>query len=136
MKKEDIPQDKTHLSTFTREVLYAQNKEGHYEKLLSEGWNVKNDALNNAWEDLNIQIEKAKKDVLEGRTSPIEYYMKLQIMELDILAGYTGIWQFNIKRHFKPNVFNKLKDKTLKKYAKAFDITLEELKNFGKNITQ
>lgn len=131
MKKKDIPQDKTHLTTFTREVLYAKNEEGHYEKLLSEGWNVKNDALNNAWDDLNEQIEQAKQDVYDGKTSPIEYFMKLQIMELDILSGYTGIWQFNIKRHFKPNTFKKLKDNTLKKYAKAFDITLEELKNFG-----
>lgn len=131
MKKKDIPQDKTHLSSFTREVLYAKNEEGYYEKLLSEGWNVKNDALNNAWEELNKQIEEAKTAVLEGKTSPIEYFMKLQIMEIDVLSGYTGIWQFNIKRHFNPNNFKKLKDKTLKKYAKAFDITLEELKNFG-----
>lgn len=133
MKKKDIPQDKTHLSTFTREVLYAKNEEGHYEKLLSEGWNVKNDALNNAWDDLNEQIAQAKEDAIVGKTSPIEYYMKLQIMELDILAGYTGIWQFNIKRHFKPKVYKELSNKTLRKYAKAFDITLEELKNFGTN---
>ncbi len=132
LKKKDIPQDKTHLTKFTKEVLYAKNNEGHYEKLLSKGWNVKNDALDNAWEDLNEQIEESLKNVLAGKISPIDYFMKLRIMDLDILASYTGIWKFFIKRHFRPEVFKKLKTKTLDKYAKAFDITTEELKNFGK----
>lgn len=134
MKKEDIPQDKTHLTKFTREVVYAKNKDGHYEKLLSKGWDVKNDALDNAWEDLNELIKQAKEDVIDGKTSPIDYFMKLRIMEMDVLSAYTGIWQFFIKRHLKPDIFKKISQKTLTKYANTFDITIEELTNFGKNI--
>ena len=55
-------------------------------------------------------------------------------MDLEILSNYVGIWKFFIKRHSKPNVFRKLKESTLKKYAEAFEISVEELKHFdGKN---
>ena len=31
MKKKDIPQDKSHLKGFSREVFYAKNEKGEYE---------------------------------------------------------------------------------------------------------
>jgi hypothetical protein len=52
-------------------------------------------------------------------------------MDLPILAAYTGFWQFTIKQHFKPSVFKKLNDKKLFNYSKAFEITINELKNFN-----
>jgi len=51
-------------------------------------------------------------------------------MDLTILAGYVDMWKWRVKRHFKPTVFDKLNDKTLQKYADAFDISIAELKNF------
>jgi hypothetical protein len=51
-------------------------------------------------------------------------------MDLTTLAGYVGIWKWKVKRHFKPNVFNKLNNKILSKYAEVFDITIDQLKNF------
>ena len=49
-------------------------------------------------------------------------------MDFVILSGYTGIWKWRIKRHLKPSVFNSLPNKVLSKYAKAFEITIDELK--------
>jgi hypothetical protein len=49
-------------------------------------------------------------------------------MDVAILAGYTGFWKWQIKRHLKPEVFNNLADKKLKKYAEAFNIKVEDLK--------
>ena len=51
-------------------------------------------------------------------------------MDLTILSGYTGYWKFNIKRHFKPSVFQSLSEEKYKKYAKTFEISVDELKNF------
>ena len=59
-----------------------------------------------------------------------DYFMELRIMDLMVLSGYTGFWKFNIKRHFKPDVFKSLSEKKLAIYAKAFDITVSELTNF------
>jgi len=54
--------------------------------------------------------------------------MELHKMDIPVLAGYVGLWQWRVKRHFKPAVFKKLKEKTLQKYADVFEISLSELK--------
>lgn len=114
----------------TREVCYVKDSDGKYTTGLSTGWNVKKDALDNAWDDIRERTEAARLAVKKGEKSPIHYFMELRIMDLPILSGYTGFWKMTIKRHFKPSVFQSLSDEKLKRYAKAFDISLEELKNF------
>ena len=130
MKKKDIPQDKTLLGKFTREIYYVKNEKGEYETALSEGWDVKNDALENTWDDVRHRTEDAKKQFLKGEASPILYFMELNVMDIGVLSAYTGIWSFFVKRHLKLKNFKKLSDKTLNKYAEVFDITPNELKHF------
>ncbi len=130
MKKEDLPQDKSGLVDFTREVCYVKNDNGKYEQALSSGWQVKSDALDGAWEEANRRTEAARKAFLDGQKSPILYYMELNLMDFPTLSGYTGFWVFSINRHLKPKVFNKLSHTKLERYAKAFRITIDELKNF------
>ncbi len=130
MKKEDLPQDPGALAKFTREVCYVKNDDGKYETALSKGWEVKKQALDSAWEEVNERVEDARKAVANGEKSPVYYFMELRLMDLSVLSGYTGIFPFFIKRHFKPSVFKGLSERKLEKYARAFDITVSELKNF------
>lgn len=130
MKKEELPQDPSALVGVTRDVYYVKDKDGKYTTDLSIGWDVKKQALDNAWEDINERITEAAELVKKGERSPVYYFMEKNLMDVALLANYTGFWKFNIKRHFKPNVFNVLSNEKLEKYAKAFDISLEELKNF------
>lgn len=130
MKKDELSQDPGALSRFTREVCYVKNEDGKYETALSTGWNVKIEALDNAWDEVKERIENARKDVLEGKKSPIHYFMALRLMDMPVISDYTGFWPFFIKRHLKPEVFRKLGDSKLKKYADAFEISVDELKNF------
>ncbi|TLV02329.1 hypothetical protein [Dyadobacter luticola] len=130
MKKEDLPQDPGALDNFTREVCYVKNEDGKYETALSKGWEVKAQALDSAWEDVNARIEEARQAVKNGEKSPIHYFMELRLMDLPVLSGYTGFFPFFIKRHLKPAIFAGLSDRKLAKYATAFDVTVEELKNF------
>lgn len=130
MKKEDIPQDKGPLSRYTDEVVYIKNKDGHYETALSSGWKVKNEALDNAWDDIKDRVKFAKDEVLAGRKSPIFYFMEKKLMDYNILAAYVNIWKFKVKRHMKPAVFSRLSKKTIERYAKVFEIDSEELINF------
>ncbi len=130
MKKEELPQDKSALNNITREVLYVKNADGSYTTALSSGWDVKKTALDNAWEDIHERTKETALKVKNGELSPVAYFMELKLMDLNLLADYTGFWKFNIKRHMKPSVFSKLNETKLLKYAKAFDITVEELKNF------
>tara|TARA_B110000285_G_scaffold101709_1_gene115757 strand:+ start:975 stop:1373 length:399 start_codon:yes stop_codon:yes gene_type:complete len=131
MKKNELPQDKGSLENFTREVCYVKNENGKYEKGLSTGWEAKQVALDNAWEEIDRIVQKTKQEVLDGKFSPIKYYMELKIMDMPVLVGYTGFYSWQIKRHMKPSVFNKMNEKKMMIYAKTFDISIEDLKNFN-----
>ncbi|HWV28448.1 MAG TPA: hypothetical protein VN038_02295, partial [Dyadobacter sp.] len=108
----------------------VKNDNGKYETALSKGWDVKKQALDSAWEEVNERVEEARRAVASGEKSPVYYFMELRLMDLPVLSGYTGIFPFFIKRHFKPSVFKGLSERKLEKYARAFDITVGELKNF------
>ena len=82
---------------------------------------------------LQEQMQKAKEQIQAGKQSPIVYYMARARMDWVTLASYMGQWQWIIKRHARPKVFAKLSEKTLKKYAEIFDISVEELTNFPSN---
>lgn len=130
MKKEEVPQDKSNLASANiKEMVYAVNEKGEYTTTLSSGWDPKTIALDNAIKDIEERVANAKERVLKNQTSPIEYYMELHKMDVPVLASYVGFWQWRVKRHFKPKVFKKLKEKTLQKYADVFEISLNELKN-------
>lgn len=129
MKKKEVPQDKSNLESANfRELCYAVDDNGEYTTENSSGWEPKTIALSNAIEEINKRVEDAKQRVDKGETSPIEYYMELHKMDVGILASYVGLWQWRVKRHFRPAVFKKLKPKILQKYAEVFDISVEELK--------
>ena len=130
MKKSQLPQDKSALENFTREVCYVKNDEGKYETDLSEGWETKKIALDKAWEHIDERVEEALLKVNNGEASPIVYFLELRLMDLTVLAGYTGFWKWQIKRHMKPSRFHNLSNTQLQKYADAFDITVDELRNF------
>ena len=126
MKESELPQEKGALRDLT-ELCYVTDDEGNYTTRLSSGWEVKNVALEASLGRLQEQIDEAKEDVLEGRKSPIVYYMLLNRMDWAVLADAMHRWQWIIKRHAKPSVFKKLSSKTLQQYAEVFGITVEEL---------
>ncbi len=130
MKKEDLPQDQSSLVKMTRELCYVKDSNGKYSANLSTGWEVKTSALENTWEAIHSRIESAKLAVKNGKKSPLYYFLELRLMNLSILSDYTGYWKFSIRKHLKPATFKKLSEKKLSIYAKALDLSIEELKNF------
>jgi hypothetical protein len=133
MKKDAIPQDLSSLGKITKELCYATDNSGKYITELSKGWDVKIKALDVAWEDIKRRIELAREQVLKNNASPILFFMEYRLMDINILSDYSGFWKWQIKRHLKPKVFNKLSDKKLIKYAAAFNIKVEDLKSMTVN---
>ncbi len=134
MKKDEVPQDQGNLSSNSmKELVYATDENGNYTTALSSGWEPKTIALSNSIDEINERIAIAKQQVKKGEASPIVYFMELNRMELNVLASYVEMWQWRVKRHFKPSVFAKLSDKLLLKYAQTFNISIDELKNFDAN---
>jgi len=131
MKKEDVPQDLGSLGKITREVCYATDKDGRYTTQLSSGWEVKAQALDLAWQDIDQRVATAKQKVLNKEASPLLFFMEYRLMDASILADYTGFWQWQINRHLKPDVFDSLSDKKLQKYAEAFNVKVDDLKSMN-----
>jgi len=133
MKKEDVPQDLSSLGKITKEVCYATDESGKYTTELSKGWDVKITALDAAWDEIADRVEQAKQKVLKGGASPLLYFMEKALMDTSILADYTGFWQWQIKRHLKPDVFKRLSDKKLQRYAEVFNVSVADLKSMKFN---
>ena len=129
MKKDEIPQDLSSLGKITKELCYATDSSGKYVAALSSGWDVKITALDVAWGDIEKRIAAAKQKVLNKEASQLLFFMEYRLMDVGILAGYTGFWKWQIKRHLKPAAFNKLSTQKLEKYAEAFNIKVEDLKS-------
>jgi len=128
MKKEEIPQDLGALGKITGEICYAVDESGNYSTVLSNGWEVKSAALDVAWKDVAQRIEAAKQKVEERQASPILFFMELRVMDVPIVAAYTGFWKWQVRRHLKYAVFENLSESKLRKYAELFEISLVELK--------
>jgi len=126
-----VPQDLSSLGKITKEVCYATDSSGKYVKELSSGWDVKIKALDVAWEDIEDRKIKAKEQVMNNTASPLLFFMEYRLMDISLIADYTGFWKWQIKRHLKPEVFDKLSPKKLQKYAEAFNVKVEELKTMN-----
>ena len=131
MKKEEIPQDDGALNKLTKEIVYAVDNDGKYTTDLSTGWEVKATALDAAWKDIEERVADAKQKVLNKEASPLLYFMELRLMDLGILAAYTGFWKWTVKQHLKPAVFDKLSEKKLQQYASAFNVSVADLKTMN-----
>ncbi len=128
MKKSEVPQDDANmLEGKFKEPVYVLDENGKYTTAYSVGWDAKNAVMQHAWDQINEKVEQTRRQVLDGKVSPVKYYMEKNIMDTALLAKYTGFWRWTVKRHFKPSVFNKLNRKTLEKYAEVFNISVETL---------
>ncbi|TRZ75382.1 MAG: hypothetical protein D4R97_02545 [Bacteroidetes bacterium] len=128
MEEESNPVFKNQAYGQHRELLYSQYADGKFE--MNIGYHGESDRipLQQGWDMVNERIEVARLKVKAGEASPISYYMeKLMVTPLD-LSLHSGIMVWRVKRHLKPKVFNRLSGKTLKKYAEAFNITIDQLK--------
>ncbi|MDB5141198.1 MAG: hypothetical protein JWR12_3114 [Mucilaginibacter sp.] len=129
MKKEDVPQDLSSLGKITKEVCYATDNSGKYVTELSKGWDVKITALDTTWKEIEDRIAAARLKVLNNEASPLLFFMEKELMDIGVLAEYTGFWKWQIKQHLKPEVFKKLPANKLKKYATVFNVDVDAFKN-------
>ena len=81
-----------------------------------------------AVEDLDRLAEDARQRVAAGQTSTLEYHMNKARMDLPLLAQTTGLWQWRIRRHFRPAIFAGLSTTLLQRYAEAMGLSIEQLK--------
>lgn len=131
MKKEQVPQDAGSLSKNNiQELCYAVDENGNYTTVQSSGWEAKSAALDESMKLIDERIAQTKLEIAEGKLSPIAYFMEINRMDIPLLSSYVGMHKWFVKRHLKSKNFKSLSTKTLQKYADAFEISVNELKNF------
>ena len=134
MQIKDVPQDPGILDDYGREICYAVDQNGNYSLAQSIGWDPKNVANRQAWQRIEKKIDKARKDILDGKLSPIGFYMACHQMDVALLAQYMGLYRWQVRRHLKPAVFKNIKRSILETYAALFNISVDELKTLPKPV--
>ena len=126
MLKTEVPQDKE-LFGEQREVCYAVDENGRYLLAESSGWEPANIANIQAWDVIRCEVKEVLAKVHGGELSPLAYYMARNQMDAKLLAGYAGLFCWQVRRHLKPGPFRSLKSAQLARYATIFKTTSEEL---------
>ncbi len=133
MKQEKVPQDEENLNEGKlAKLYYATDDKGHYVKVNSVGWEPETVAMKQAWEVVDGEVDNARNKVVEGKASPILYFMKKNIMTIQLLASYVGRPGFIVRLHMMPYFYKRMSRKTMEKYAGTFRITVDELNDIDK----
>ena len=127
MKKEDVPQDNNRTYGGHRKVIYATNADGRYEAVDSSGWEAEEFATLMAVDELEALTKAARQRVLQGLSSPLEYHMYAKRLDVVGLSQATGFFQWQIRRHLRPDVFRKLPEKKIARYCDALGLTASQL---------
>lgn len=128
MKTDDVPQDEARTYGGQKKLMYAVREDGEYTGVKSAGWEVETYATVRAVEELDRLRDDAVARAKAGATSPLEAHMYVRRMDVATLAAVTGIWEWRVKRHFRPSVFAGLSTALLERYAQALDIDVAALK--------
>lgn len=126
MQQKDVPQDRG-MAEGLQEVCYAVDENGQYVLVPSTGWEPKTVANDQAWEVINNEVEDVLFQVQKGRISILAYHMTKNLMDISLLAQYTGFSRWRVWWHMRPWVFKRLKTPVLICYSQVFDISLDTL---------
>ena len=126
MRIEDVPQDPSILEGHLR-ACYARDATGRYVIATSRGWEVERIANQLAVADVKSQIDLARADVRAGKASTLAYHMACAHMNARLLAANSGFWVWQVNRHLKPQVFRRLPDRMLRRYADTLGISVAAL---------
>lgn len=128
MLDSEVPQEGNSTLGGHRKALYARGDDGKLHIVQSAGWEVEEIVTRQAIDDLLRLTEDARQRVVSGQTSALEYHMYRVRMDIPLLSQASGIWQWRIRRHFRPKVFASLSPALLARYADAMGVTIEQLK--------
>ena len=128
MEVHEVPQEGNRTLAHHRKALYARDAGGRMVIVPSRGSEVDEAVTLQAVERLNGFASGARARALAGQTSALEVWMWTLRMDVPLLSQTTGLWQWRIRRHFRPAVVARLAPGLLARYAEALGLTPEQLK--------
>jgi len=128
MDEEKVPQDRSRSYGGHRKLLYAKTDDGDYRAVTSSGWDAEETVTLAAVEEIERLARETWDAANRGEVSPLAYHMYAQRMDVVLLSQGSGLFQWRIRRHFRPHVFARLSDKILQRYSNALGIEPAGLK--------
>lgn len=128
MKADEVPQETARTYGGVKKLLYAVDETGDYTGVKSAGWEVETYVTLAAVDEIKRQRDDALVRARAGQTSPLEFHMYDRRMDFATLVAASGVWAWRVKRHFKPQVFAKLDEKILARYAETMGVSIETLR--------
>lgn len=125
----EIPKEPNATLDGIQKVMYAKNEQGEFERY-NYGSSVEEFATQVAVEEYETLKQECLARIKQGISSPIEYFMYENRMDLPTLASAVGMFQWRVKRHLKMSVFQTMSDALLLRYADVFSLDLFYLKDF------
>ncbi len=129
MKIDEVPQDDAGFlkEGKVRDVCYATDETGKYTQILSLGWDPKNEAIRQAWDQIHAKAEKVRQKVLSGKLSPLAFHMERCMMNSTLLSQYTGFSRMKVWRDRRPKAFQLLTREQMVAYAEALNMDVDTL---------
>ena len=128
MDIDSVPQEGNRTLGGHRKAIYARAADGRMVIVPSRGGEVDETVTVQAIERMNALAEDARARAQTGKTAPLEYWMCAKRMDVPLLSQVTGFWQWRIRRHFRPEIFSRLPEKHLARYADALGMSIEQLR--------
>ncbi|HEV2110918.1 MAG TPA: hypothetical protein VGT99_06175 [Gammaproteobacteria bacterium] len=127
MKKGEVPQQNAKAFMGHSKLLYAVDEAGRYVPAPSNGWEAEEIVLDQAIAEFQRLTADAWNRARAGLTSPLEYHMYHERMDVVLLSQTTGYFKWRVRRHLKPGTFQKLPQRMRARYAEALGMTPEAL---------
>jgi hypothetical protein len=124
----EVPQEGNRTLGHHRKALYAKDANGRMVLVASRGSEIDEIVTLQAVQRFNAFAEAARVRCLAGQTAPLEVWMWTQRMDPALLSQGTGIWQWRVRRHFRPRIFARLRPALLQRYAQALGLRADQLK--------
>jgi len=128
MRTDDVPVRDDPLFEGQRKIAYVVDAQGRY-VLAGSGGSEAEVAVTEAAVAWFAQLaEDARQRALRGETSALEYHMFRQRMDIPTLAQATGLWEWQVRRHLRPEKFAQLNPRLLERYAEAMGLSVGQLR--------
>ena len=125
----EVPQEGNRTLGGHRKAMYARDANGLMVMVASRGSELDETVTLQAVHRLQNYAEAARLRCLAQETSSLEVWMWNRRMDLHLLSQVTGLWQWRIRRHFRPAIFDRLKPAMLQRYSQALGISVDQLQH-------
>ncbi len=129
MDLDAVPQEGNATLAGHRKLMYARAADGRVVGVASAGWEAEEIVTLHAVDAIDAQADVALQLARQGLASPLEYWMHKRRMDVPLLAQTTGLWQWRVRRHLRPERFARLSAALLARYAQALGLTETELRS-------